>query len=131
MNNVQLYGRLVRDPEVRMTSEALAVTRFTLAVDRQVKKGGQKETDFINCVAFGKIGENIGNYLKKGSGCIVLGNIRTGSYTDKNGKTVYTTNVNVNSFEFTEKRGSNNAPGGDGSFTSMGASEPFTEDIEF
>ena len=98
MNKVILIGRFTKDPEVNYTAgTGTAVTRFTIAVTRPFKKD---ETDFINCVAFGKTGETIAQYLTKGRQLAIVGNIRTGSYDAKDGTKRYTTDVVVESFEF-------------------------------
>lgn len=105
MNNVVLMGRLTRDPEVRYSQgqngEQIAVARFTLAVDRRGKDSG---ADFINCVSFGKIAEFSGKYLRQGIKICVNGEIRTGSYTNKDGVKIYTTDVNLNNIEFAENK---------------------------
>lgn len=95
-----LTGRLTRDPEVRYTAgeNATAVARFSLAVDRQTK--GEKQTDFPNIVVFGKQAENCERYLAKGRKVAINGRIQTGSYTDKEGRKVYTTDVVANYVEF-------------------------------
>ena len=98
MNKVILIGRLTKDPELNFTAgSGAAVCRFSMAVARQFKKD---ETDFINCVAFGKTGETIAQYLTKGRQLSIVGNIRTGSYDAKDGTKRYTTDVVVESFEF-------------------------------
>ena len=98
MNKVILIGRLTKDPELNFAAgSGTAVTRFSLAVTRPFKKD---ETDFINCVAFGKTGETIAQYLTKGRQLAVTGSIRTGSYDAKDGTKRYTTDVVVESFEF-------------------------------
>jgi single-strand DNA-binding protein len=107
MNLVVLCGRLTRDPEVRYGGQNnTAVARFTLAVDRKFKRDNEPSADFINCIAFGKLGEFAEKYLHKGVKLIVTGAIQTGSYTDKDGKKVYTTDVIVNNTEFAESRSS-------------------------
>ncbi|MBD9181084.1 MAG: single-stranded DNA-binding protein [Roseburia intestinalis] len=108
MNKVILMGRLTRDPEVRYTQgdNASAVARFSLAVDRRFKKDGEQTADFINCVAFGKTGEFIEKYGRKGTKFVVEGRIQTGSYTNKDGQKVYTTDVVVEQVEFTESKAS-------------------------
>ncbi len=111
MNTVKLMGRLTADPKITYTqgNEPMAIARYTLAVDRPKKKGADKaETDFIQCVAFGKIGEFAEKYLKKGNPIIVDGSIQTGSYTNKEGVKIYTTEVRVNSHEFPLGSGSSN-----------------------
>ena len=106
MNRVNLIGRLTRDPEVRTTQAGLTVANYTLAVDRPIKKEGEeKNADFIRCICFGKTAEFCERYLFKGSKVGVDGRIQTGSYTDKDGKTVYTTDVVVESHTFCESRG--------------------------
>ena len=105
MNKVILMGRLTRDPEVRMSGDT-AVARFSLAVDRRFKKDGEQTADFINCVAFGKTGEFIEKYGRKGTKFVVEGRIQTGSYTNKDGQKVYTTDVVVEQVEFAESKAS-------------------------
>lgn len=100
MNNVILIGRLTRDPEMRQT-DAMAIARYAIAVDRR-KKG---EADFINCIAFGKNAEFAEKYLHKGTKIAVRGHIQTGSYTNKDGNKVYTTDVVIDEHEFCEGKG--------------------------
>lgn len=103
MNKVVLVGRLTKDPELRFAAgSGNAVSRFTLAVNRQFKKD---EADFINCVAFGKTAETISQYFTKGRQIAVSGNIRTGSYDAQDGTKRYTTDVVVESFDFLESGG--------------------------
>lgn len=108
MNKVILMGRLTRDPEVRYTQgdNAMAIARYSLAVDRRFKRDGEPDADFINCVAFGKSGEFAEKYLKKGTKVAVVGRIQTGSYTNKDGQKVYTTDVVVEEQEFAESKNS-------------------------
>ena len=109
-------GRLTRDPEVRYSQgeSPLAIARYTLAVDRRFNRNGDDATaDFINCVAFGKSGEFAERYLRKGTKIAVTGRIQTGSYTNKDGVKVYTTEVVVEDQEFAESK---NSSGGDGGF---------------
>ena len=114
MNKVILIGRICRDAEVRYSGE-LAVGRYTLAVDRKFKKEGEADADFINCVAFGKQGEFAEKYLKKGMKIAVTGRIQTGSYTNKEGQKVYTTDIVVEEHEFCESKGTQeNKPEADG-----------------
>ena len=119
MNKVILSGRLTKDPEVRYSQgeNATCVARYTLASDRKYSKADDKQTDFINCVAFGKSGEFAEKYLKKGIKILVTGRIQTGSY-EKDGKKVYTTDVVVEEHEFCEskKEDGGSAPAGDGEF---------------
>ncbi|CDD64963.1 single-stranded DNA-binding protein [Firmicutes bacterium CAG:882] len=101
-------GRLTRDPEIR-TSVATNTTtaRLTLAVDRRFKKDGEQQTaDFINCIAFGKTAEFIERYLHQGTKIAVVGRIQTGSYTNKDGQKVYTTDVVIEECEFAESKNS-------------------------
>ena len=103
-NLVFLIGRLTRDPEVRYTSSTqTAVCQFTLAIDRPVKAGAEKQTDFPRVTVFGKQAENCERFLSKGRLVAVQGRLQTGSYTDKNGNTVYTTDVVADRVEFLER----------------------------
>lgn len=106
MNNWNGIGRLTADPETRYTSgdNPLCVSRYTLAVDRSYKKQGEPDADFIRCVAFGKQGEFAEKHLTKGMKVGVTGRIQTGSYKDKEGRTVYTTDIIVNEHTFCEKK---------------------------
>lgn len=109
MNKVILMGRLCRDPEVRHTQtnkgEELVISRYTLAVDRRGRiQEGQQSADFISCVAMGKGGEFAEKYLKQGTKVAINGRIQTGSYTDKEGRKVYTTEVMIEDQEFAEKK---------------------------
>ena len=106
MNKVVLIGRLTKDPEVRCTGEGLCIARYTLAVDRRYKNGTDQSADFIGCIAFGKAGEFAEKYLKKGTKIAVTGRIQTGSYTNNDGKKVYTTDVVIEEQEFAESKGS-------------------------
>lgn len=99
MNNVNLIGRLTKDPEVRYTTEQLAVARFSIAIDRPTK-GEEKQTDFPNIVVFGRQAENCERFLSKGKLAGITGRIQTGSYTNKEGVKVYTTEVVANRVEF-------------------------------
>lgn len=109
MNKVILMGRLVRDPEVRYSQgeNAFAIARYTLAVDRKFKTGGQPTADFINCVAIGKNGEYAEKYLRQGTKICVEGHWQTGSYTNKDGIKVYTNECMVENHEFSESKNSN------------------------
>lgn len=106
MNKVILMGRLTRDPEVRYSQGAqpLAIARYTLAVDRRDSKQGEQSADFINCIAFGKSGEFAEKYLHQGTKIVVTGRIQTGSYTNRDGQKVYTTDVVVEEQEFAESK---------------------------
>ena len=111
MNKAILMGRLTRDPEVRYTQgeSQMAIARYTLAVDRRFNRNnGEGETaDFISCVAFGKAGEFAEKYFRKGTKVAVTGRIQTGSYTNKDGAKVYTTDVVVEEQEFAESKNNN------------------------
>ena len=115
MNKVILMGRLTRDPEVRYSQGAngnMAIARYTLAVDRRRGSNGgddQQTADFINCVAFGRSGEFAEKYFRKGTKLLVEGRIQTGSYTNKEGVRVYTTEVIVDNQEFAESKKSSEA----------------------
>ena len=107
MNKVILMGRLTRDPEVRYSQgdTATAVGRYTLAVDRRFRRDGDQQTaDFINCVAFGRSAEFAEKYLRQGTKVVVTGRIQTGSYTNRDGVKVYTTDVVVEDQEFAESK---------------------------
>lgn len=121
MNKVILMGRLTRDPEVRYSQgeNATAVARYTLAVDRRFSRnnanGDQQTADFIQCVAFGRTGEFAERYFRKGLKVVVTGRIQTGSYTNRDGQKVYTTDVVVEDQEFAESKNAsqqNNNGGG-------------------
>lgn len=124
MNSVQLIGRLTRDPEVRYTDGGASIARFSLAVDRRFKQENGADVDFINIVSFGKTAEFIEKYFHKGIKIALNGRIQTGSYTDKDGKKVYTTDIVAENVEFCESKGTsaNNdapAPSSDGDFMSV------------
>ena len=113
MNKVILMGRLTRDPEIRYTqsAEPMAIARYTLAVDRRFARrdnqSNEQTADSIPCVAFGKLGEFAEKYLKQGTKIAVVGRIQTGSYTNKDGQRVYTTDVVVEEQEFCESKSGN------------------------
>ena len=113
MNKVILMGRLTRDPEVRYSQgeNALAIARYTLAVDRRAaRREGEATADFINCVAFGRSAEFAERYLRQGTKIVVSGRIQTGSYTNRDGQKVYTTEVVVEESEFAESKANSSAP---------------------
>ncbi len=126
MNKVILMGRLTRDPEVRYSQgeSSLAIARYTLAVDRRFNRNNQdgQTADFINCVAFGKAGEFAEKYLKKGTKMAVTGRIQTGSYTNKDGVKVYTTDVVAEDQEFAESK--NSTAGNSFSYDNAPSNEP-------
>lgn len=112
MNKVILMGRLTRDPDIRYSNsqngEQMAIARYTVAVDRRFARNtdNQQNADFISCVAFGRQGEFAEKYLKQGTKIALTGRIQTGSYTNKEGQRVYTTEVVVEEQEFAESKGS-------------------------
>lgn len=109
MNKIILMGRLTKDPEVRYSQgeKPMTIARYALAVDRKFKRDGEPNADFINCIAFGKNGEFAEKYLHKGIKIAVVGRIQTGSYTNKDGVKVYTTDVVVEEHEFAESKNAN------------------------
>lgn len=113
MNKVTLIGRLTRDPEVRYSAgqNATAIAKYTLAVDRKFKRDGEPTADFINCISFGKTAEFAEKYFKQGMKVAVSGRIQTGSYTNKNGNKVYTTDVVVEEQEFCDSKNSSKQNG--------------------
>ena len=125
MNRAILMGRLTRDPEVRYTSgeKSMAVARYTLAVDRRGRgnNSGEQTADFINIVAFDKAGEFAERYFRQGMRVLVSGRIQTGSYTNKEGQKVYTTDIVVDSQDFADSKG---AGSGSGSGSSAAPSAP-------
>ena len=115
MNKVILMGRLTRDPEVRYSQgeSSTAIARFSLAVDRRFRRDNDEQSaDFINCVAFGKTAEFLERYGRKGTKFVLEGRIQTGSYTNKDGQRVYTTDVVVENVEFAESKSSSDNNGG-------------------
>lgn len=113
MNKVALIGRLTRDPDIRYTQGRdgqICVARYTLAVDRRRRAEGEQNADFISCVAFGRSGEFADKYLRKGIKIAVSGRIQTGSYVNKDGVKVYTTDVVIEDQEFCESKSSAAAP---------------------
>ena len=135
MNKVILMGRLTKDPEVRFSAnkngENMAIARFTLAVDR--KFGNRDEADFITCVAFGKQGEFVEKYLKKGTKIACSGRIQTGSYKNKDGQTIYTTEVVIEEMEFAESKSNNESstPSAKSNDDFMDIPENITESLPF
>ena len=117
MNKVILMGRLTRDPEVRYSQgdSSMAIARYSLAVDRRGRgssQDGDQTADFINIVAFGKAGEFAEKYLHKGTKVLVTGRIQTGSYTNKDGVKVYTTDIVAEDQEFAESKNASSSNGG-------------------
>ena len=115
MNKAILMGRLTRDAEVRYSADNKAVARFNLAVDRDYKREGEQNADFISCVAFGRTAEFLEKYGTKGTKFALVGRIQTGSYTNKDNVKVYTTDVICEHVEFAESKreGSQPAPAAD------------------
>ena len=134
MNKVILIGRLTRDPEVSYSNAGNAVARYTLAVDRLYKRDNTDQTaDFIRCVAFNKTAEFAESYLYKGIKIAVTGHIQTGSYTGREGQTVYTTDVVVKSQEFCESKSASNQTASDSSFSDrfMNIPDGIDEELPF
>ena len=131
MNKVILMGRLTREPDVRYSQNSdgsMAVARYTLAVDRRRARtnsdGAEQTADFISCVAFGRSGEFAEKYLHQGTKIVVTGRIQTGSYTNKDGQRVYTTDVVVEEQEFAESKSAAASNGGDSSYAAYTPSRP-------
>lgn len=118
MNKVILMGRLTRDPEVRYgTGEnSTAVARYTIAVDRRFKRDGEQSADFISCVTFGRSAEFAEKYLRQGTKIVLTGRIQTGSYTNRDGQKVYTTDIVVEEQEFAENKAAA-SNGGQGNYS--------------
>lgn len=109
MNNVSLVGRLVHDPEVRYgQNESVSVAKFSLAVERRFKREGDPTVDFLNCTVFGKSAEFTEKYFRKGMRVAITGRIKTGSYKNKDGHTVYTTEIIVESQEIAQSKSESN-----------------------
>ena len=109
MNKVILMGRLTRDPDIRYTQsnsaqEQTCIARYSLAVNRRFNRDGEQKADFISCVAFGRQAEFAEKYLRKGTKIVLAGRIQTGSYTNRDGQKVYTTDVVVEEQEFAESK---------------------------
>ena len=131
MNKVIIIGRFTRDPEIKYTTgeNATATARFSLAVNRRFKnKEGNYDADFINCVAFGKTAEFIEKYFTKGMAIGITGRIQTGSYTNKEGQKIYTTDVVVEETEFVESKNNNTAENTVTSNSNMTNSEESSDD---
>lgn len=115
MNKVILMGRLTRNPEIRYSqgAEQTAIARYTLAVDRRFNRNENQTADFISCVAFGRSAEFAEKYLKQGTKIVVTGRIQTGSYTNRDGNKVYTTDVVIEDQEFAESKASGSSEAND------------------
>ena len=131
MNKVILMGRLTRDPDVRYSQgeNPTAIARYSLAVDRRFNRNDENNTDFINIVAFGRAGEFAEKYLHKGTKVLVTGRIQTGSYTNKDGQKVYTTDVVAEDQEFAESKNASSGEGGSGNYARSSA--PVAADGDF
>ena len=119
MNKVILMGRLTRDPEVRYGAgeNSTAVARYTIAVDRRFKRDGEQSADFIGCVASGRNAEFAEKYLRQGTKIVLTGRIQTGSYTNRDGQKVYTTDIVVEEQEFAESKAAAAGNGGQGNYS--------------
>ena len=125
---------MTKDPEIRYSQgeNTTCIARYTLAVDRKFKQEGQSNADFINCIAFGKLGEFAEKYLHKGVKIAVVGRIQTGSYKNKDGNTVYTTDVVVEEQEFAESKNSNNSDSnGNSNNRNSGNGNPYVDSDGF
>ena len=133
MNKVFLMGRLTRSPEVRYSQgeNSSAVARFTIAVDRRIKKGDDPKTDFIGCVSFGKTAEFVEKYLRQGTKVVAIGRIQTGSYTNKDGNRVYTTDVVVEELEFAESKNGSRTVSSEGTDGFMNIPDGIDEELPF
>ncbi len=133
MNKVILMGRLTRDPDVRYSQgdNPSAIARYSLAVDRRFNRGDDNNTDFINIVAFGKAGEFAEKYLHKGTKVLVTGRIQTGSYTNKDGQKVYTTDVVAEDQEFAESKNASSEGGYAGNSNYSRSESPAAADGDF
>ena len=121
MNKVILMGRLTKDPVVKYSQgeTPTAIARYNLAVNRIRTKDGEQNADFISCVAFGKNGEFAEKYLHQGTKIVIIGRIQTGSYTNKDGQKVYTTDVVVEEQEFAESKNDRPAPSSEDGFINV------------
>ena len=119
MNKVILMGRLTRDPEVRYGAgeNSTAVARYTIAVDRRFKRDGEQNADFIGCVASGRNADFAEKYLRQGTKIVLTGRIQTGSYTNRDGQKVYTTDIVVEEQEFAESKAATAGNGGQGNYS--------------
>ena len=127
MNKVILMGRLTRDPEVRYGAgeNSTAVARYTIAVDRRFKRNGEQNADFIGCVASGRNAEFAEKYLRQGTKIVLTGRIQTGSYTNRDGQKVYTTDIVVEEQEFAENKAAGN--GGQNNYSKPSAATSDTD----
>ncbi len=133
MNKVILVGRLTKDPEVKTTQNQIEYCSFSVAVDRRFKSAsGEKQSDFINCVAWRQQAKLLGQYFQKGSRIGIVGSIQSRSYDDKDGKKVYVTEVSVDEIEFVDSKrdGSGNSSGDESSSASMSRTPPPALQVE-
>lgn len=130
MNKVILQGRLTKDVELKYTqsSNSTAYAKFSIAVQRRIKREGEPDADFFNCVAFGKTGEKINEHFHKGRLILLEGHIQCGSYTNKDGNKVYTTDIVVENFDFT---GEKKQEQGGASSSDFVSDEEVDEDLPF
>ena len=133
MNAVELIGRTTKDPDIRYTSSQMCVASFTLAVDRDGRKdeNGEKQTDFPRVKVFGKQAENVERYVKKGKLIAVQGSIQTGSYQDRNGSTVYTTEVVASRVEFLDHGEKHSYPAAANKIEEPAGFEAIDEEVPF
>ncbi|MCD8077996.1 MAG: single-stranded DNA-binding protein [Lachnospiraceae bacterium] len=127
MNKIILMGRLTRDPEIRYSSgeNALAIARFSIAVDRRFRRGGdQAETDFFNCTAFGKQAEFVEKYLKKGTKILLSGRVQNDNYTNREGQKVYSVQVIAEEIEFAESKNASANNSNTGNYMPAGRPSP-------
>lgn len=127
MNKCLFIGRMTKNPDLSYTTQNTAFSRFTLAVDRPIKREGQPTADFISCVAFGKTAETIAKYLVKGSKIAIEGRWSTGSYTNQNGNKVYTNDCTVERMEFVESKKDGNTSTTQGEYRPMEVPDGFSE----
>lgn len=136
MNKVILMGRLTRDPEVKYSQgdNATAIARFTLAVERRIKRDNEASADFINCVSFGRSAEFAEKYFRKGTKIVICGRIQTGSYTNKDGQKVYTTDIVIEEQDFAESKATsqqNNSGSAQNNSNSRQSQKPQPDPDEF
>ena len=126
MNKVVLMGRLTRDPEVRYSQgeNSTSISRYTLAVDRRIKRDGEATADFISCVSFGRTAEFAEKYFHQGLRIVISGHIQTGSYTNREGQKVYTTEVVVEEQEFADSKNSPQQGSGQSGYTPNASQQP-------
>lgn len=129
MNKVILIGRLTKDPDIRNTQSGATVAHYTLAVDRPKREGEEQSADFIPCTCFGKSAEFAEKWLRKGIKIVVVGRIQTGSYTDRDGKKVFTWGVIVENQEFVESKAANQSQRQAAPASPQDAFQPIPDDL--